>query len=297
MKKTRFSVSSGGGANLSSLQAFRDCQKNKTCYNSDVLHQHYRKGYMKKQAFTLAEVLITLGIIGVVAAMTMPTLIANHRKQVYVSGLKKGMSTISNMFQKMIADEEASGLNSISLFSDGMCTPGFDFTPGEGCEDLYGNTSLFDKLIPKYIKVVKTCTGSECDIKYIDNHLNCDNSGKCSLYKFSYGDSISIPLYASGSGYKGYFSADGIIYYFAFAGFVGSNVSKSGAISVCMDVNGEKGPNARGRDLFCLAYCHKLNGKILPRPNYDVCNFSADEDDYKTYPLYYLMQNGYQMDY
>ena len=29
MKKTRFSVSSAGGANLSSLQAFRDCQKNK----------------------------------------------------------------------------------------------------------------------------------------------------------------------------------------------------------------------------------------------------------------------------
>ena len=33
-------------------------------------------------AFTLAEVLITLGIIGVVAAMTMPALIANHRKTV-----------------------------------------------------------------------------------------------------------------------------------------------------------------------------------------------------------------------
>ena len=30
-------------------------------------------------AFTLAEVLITLGIIGVVAAMTIPTLIANTR--------------------------------------------------------------------------------------------------------------------------------------------------------------------------------------------------------------------------
>lgn len=31
--------------------------------------------------FTLAEVLITLGIIGVVAAITMPVLIANHRKK------------------------------------------------------------------------------------------------------------------------------------------------------------------------------------------------------------------------
>lgn len=42
-----------------------------------------------KNAFTLAEVLITLGIIGVVAAMTLPTLIANYQKQVYANGLKK----------------------------------------------------------------------------------------------------------------------------------------------------------------------------------------------------------------
>ena len=35
----------------------------------------------KKTAFTLAEVLITLGIIGVVAAMTMPSLIANHKEK------------------------------------------------------------------------------------------------------------------------------------------------------------------------------------------------------------------------
>ena len=32
-----------------------------------------------KKAFTLAEILITLGIIGVVAAMTIPTLVANYR--------------------------------------------------------------------------------------------------------------------------------------------------------------------------------------------------------------------------
>ena len=35
----------------------------------------------KKTAFTLAEVLITLGIIGIVAAMTLPTLIASYNKQ------------------------------------------------------------------------------------------------------------------------------------------------------------------------------------------------------------------------
>lgn len=38
--------------------------------------------------FTLAEILITLGIIGVVAALTMPALIANYQKQEILSRLK-----------------------------------------------------------------------------------------------------------------------------------------------------------------------------------------------------------------
>ncbi len=42
-----------------------------------------------KYGFTLAEVLITLGIIGVVAAMTLPNLIANYRSKVAVTQLKK----------------------------------------------------------------------------------------------------------------------------------------------------------------------------------------------------------------
>lgn len=45
--------------------------------------------------FTLAEVLITLGIIGVVAAMTIPTLIANTRSQQYRAKFKKTISTLS----------------------------------------------------------------------------------------------------------------------------------------------------------------------------------------------------------
>lgn len=47
-----------------------------------------------KKAFTLAEVLITLGIIGVVAAMTIPTLIANARSQQYRSKFKKNYFNI-----------------------------------------------------------------------------------------------------------------------------------------------------------------------------------------------------------
>ena len=38
-----------------------------------------------KFGFTLAEVLITLGIIGVVAALTLPSLVTNYQKQVTVN--------------------------------------------------------------------------------------------------------------------------------------------------------------------------------------------------------------------
>ena len=57
-----------------------------------------------KRGFTLAEVLITLGIIGIVAAMTMPTLIGNYQKNVTVNRLKKNYATISQMFTKAIND-------------------------------------------------------------------------------------------------------------------------------------------------------------------------------------------------
>ena len=49
----------------------------------------------KRPAFTLAEVLITLGIIGVVAALAIPTLLENHRKQVVTSRLQKFYTTFN----------------------------------------------------------------------------------------------------------------------------------------------------------------------------------------------------------
>ena len=49
----------------------------------------------RKTAFTLAEVLITLGIIGIVAALTMPALIDNHNKKVVEARLEKFYSSIN----------------------------------------------------------------------------------------------------------------------------------------------------------------------------------------------------------
>ena len=42
-----------------------------------------------KNAFTLAEVLVTLGIIGVVSAMTVPALLQNHQRKSYVTQIHK----------------------------------------------------------------------------------------------------------------------------------------------------------------------------------------------------------------
>ena len=69
----------------------------------------------KKVAFTLAEVLITLGIIGVVAAVTLPTLVANYQKTVWVNQLKKDYSFIANSFEKIMADEEVDDLCNTKL--------------------------------------------------------------------------------------------------------------------------------------------------------------------------------------
>ena len=55
-----------------------------------------------KAAFTLAEVLITLGIIGVVAAMTMPTTIAKFQHKALETAFKK---TYSSLMQAMIYAE------------------------------------------------------------------------------------------------------------------------------------------------------------------------------------------------
>lgn len=60
-----------------------------------------------KMAFTLAEVLITLGVIGIVAAMTIPTLIANYQKKVTVNRLKKTFALVSNAVRLSESENDA----------------------------------------------------------------------------------------------------------------------------------------------------------------------------------------------
>lgn len=61
----------------------------------------------EQSAFTLAEVLITLGIIGVVAALTIPTLIENYQKHVFVTRGKWFYSFMSQALQRAEVDKGA----------------------------------------------------------------------------------------------------------------------------------------------------------------------------------------------
>lgn len=92
----------------------------------------------KKIAFTLAEVLITLGIIGIVAALTLPTLLNKQNEKSTISKLKKFQTT----------------MNQALLFSK----------EDNGTPDLWGldesqnitEPTLSNKLIP-YLKILKDC--------------------------------------------------------------------------------------------------------------------------------------------
>ena len=58
-----------------------------------------------KKAFTLAEVLITLMIIGIVAALTIPSVISNYQQQEFKTGLKKAVSVLNEAIQTNIIQE------------------------------------------------------------------------------------------------------------------------------------------------------------------------------------------------
>lgn len=65
---------------------------------------------MKRKAFTLAEVLITLGIIGIVAAITIPSLITKYQQRETVPKLKDTYSIIANAVR--LSEEENGDLES-----------------------------------------------------------------------------------------------------------------------------------------------------------------------------------------
>ena len=71
-----------------------------------------------KKGFTLAEVLITLGIIGVVAALTAPALVQNAGNAKVGPTLSKVVATLENAHEQILHDEEASDLSKVAKTTD-----------------------------------------------------------------------------------------------------------------------------------------------------------------------------------
>ena len=180
-------------------------------------------------AFTLAEVLITLGIIGVVAALTMPTLIQNHQKQVYVTGLKKAYSNIQNMFSKMAFDEGVTDWSNLYCYQSSSSLI--------GCS---GDAQTFERECSKHL---------EKQFNIVEKKLygeNCSSDWCKTASKLAYINSTSEHQQSL------FLTPDSMIYLF-------NCVSRI----ITVDVNGTKGPNQWGRDIFAFHVRYDEN-KILP---------------------------------
>ena len=115
-----------------------------TKFNTRLLTALLSKSGTRSIAFTLAEVLITLGIIGIVAAMTMPTLIQNNRKKEVETKLAKIYSVMN---QAIIMSEAENGDKKYWEYYDGA---------SHNCTRTYeDNLKWYNKYLAKYIKTTK----------------------------------------------------------------------------------------------------------------------------------------------
>ena len=235
----------GGGSRLNAPNAFLDaCKNKKICYYSDMVY-HNDNGVNMKKAFTLAEVLITLGVIGVVAAMTMPSLIANHQKKVCVNQLKKTYTTLYNAINMSKAQNgDIQGWSFIETGNAKQSTKNFvDYiAPNLNITKIHYDNYNSDCKNITYRNMDKTKTDCSKMPMFCDT-CNVSNSN----------DAVRIDL------------ADG-----SMVNVLVKIESPYNNIDFFVDTNGYKGPNTWGKDLFRFSL--RDNGSEFARSNdYVLC--------------------------
>ena len=167
----------------------------------------------KHKAFTLSEVLITIAIVGVIAAITLPVLINKYREMVIVNRLRDCYAVFSQAYLMAINDN-----GDITNWDIGNIAT------------LDGSKKLYNYFKP-YLKNVKECN---------------DRKGGCfaTSYKALFSEFPYIYQPNLASYYTGGMLANGI----SFTFWSGGNTNHYGAIKV--DINGIKGPNRAGVDYF-----------------------------------------------
>ena len=178
----------------------------------------------RKIAFTLSEVLITLGIIGVVAAMTMPTLINQTNEKETVVKLKKVYSILQNAYK--MAELENSEIT--------------NWYSSSGTQK--DNMAIFYNNLKPYLKIAKDCGDksgclTEGPIKTLDGRDYGDYNNTPNEYKFILTDGTTMWFYWSGGN------------------ACTPDTDECGNIKV--DINGKKGKYAFGRDVFIFVITPK----------------------------------------
>ena len=211
-----------------------------------------------KAAFTLAEVLITLGIIGVVAAMTLPVLIQKHQKKVTVTKLKKAYTTIANAFN-MAAAEHGN--------IDGILPIGAKVV----AEDV---KSFFNDYLFKYLSNPTMLSAS-----YYPSQ--CSGGSGYQIYYLHKNDCLPqsvVTNYSLGRILFSTTSGDEVAYYIIVMAYDNSNSNPIAQYAqnytLLIDINGNKKPNQFGKDVFRFRIYPATNS-IRPYSNGSDCKIDS----------------------
>ncbi len=182
------------------------------------------------EGFTLAEVLITLGIIGVVAAMTMPTLIAKHQKQETISRLQKAYSIFNQAMKRSELDNGE-----------------YDIWP-KGKDIVVEN--YFNTYFKPYYKGVKLCENAK-DCGYTRAGENSNP------WKNINGTPIAWGLKTEDSRFLFQIADGTVIFMPRYTRDADGNPSYYSSGNVYIDLNGGGNPNVLGKDVFLFKLASK----------------------------------------
>lgn len=158
--------------------------KKKGANNETILQSGGGHNLSSAPAFTLAEILITLGIIGVVAAMTMPVLTAKYRENVIKNQLKKAYSLVAQSLLQIeinngyplecyVWPSYRGGNGCIEYAEDGNCKKW-----ETSAVDPYGYSAdceIFQKEFEKTVKIIKVCENNALAQGCIPEYNGTDN--------------------------------------------------------------------------------------------------------------------------
>lgn len=203
--------------------------------------------------FTLAEVLITLAIIGVVAAMTIPALIKDYQKAQTETALKKAYTQFNQALMQLTSD---TGCNGNLACTGLLSTPNTTF-------------QAFGDEITKYLKLEKNCqmnVGQGCFAKIVNANFdgtsgtNYQYDDLATIYKFIALDGTSFIITN--------FRADCTTPANYSNGITGNMSQVCGRLWV--DVNGPvKGPNYMGKDVFLFWITNGRGALLYPQSGAD----------------------------